>query len=744
MSIASLLELLTSMPAAGWTRTAPVLLLFALIGMGLRRAWLELPARALTPRLSRLVSAIMRARECGEDEFLTADGAPLEFKDARRAGLAALRARLTARSPLSHAWAERVRTGLSDLRFTDASRVPFPFARIMREGFNVAAVATASTGSRLRDLDDNWNIDVSGSYGVNLAGYDRYKEWLDRGWARVRDLGPVLGPLHPVVSDNVTTLKSIAGLDEVSFHASGTEAVMAAARRVRFNTRRKLIVCFAGAYHGWWDGVQPGLGSERGIDDCLTLKDMKPASLALIRARAGDIAGVLVNPVQSFHPNAPPPNDAILLNSSVRRTAADSAPYGQWLRELRAACSAADVPLIFDEVFSGFRLAPGGAQAYFGVQADMVVYGKTVAGGMPIGVVCGRRELMRRYDPTHPLRLAYVVGTFAAHPLTMGAMREFLDWVTTAAAAAEYADIDQRTRAWVARSNREFDAAGLPIQVTHLGTLWTLQFGIPSRFNWLLQYYLRAEGINLSWVGTGRCMFNIDFSDTDFSDLTAKISAAATRMLADKWWLDEREHPHRARDVQARVTRDLVKSMLQPPRALQGFYRDVMQRKHDDHEASHSHGINQFLHLVSSSVFIFCYWLVFSDRVTAMWLGLAALFVRQMGHALIEPPCHAKEQLLLGFDTRSKTRVVGIYLLIPVLNCLATPVLDAAAGPHIIRAVGEQWFAFTALVVLGHVARLTPRHGFRNAMIWFVKLITDPLTDIVAYSPTLLRLRTRH
>ena len=70
--------------------------------------------------------------------------------------------------------------------------------------------------------------------------------------------------------------------------------------------------------------------------------------------------------------------------------------------------------------------------------------------------------------------------------------------------------------------------------------------------------------------------------------------------------------------------------------------------------------------------------------------------------------------------------------------------LDAAAGPHIIRAVGEQWLAFTALVVLGHVARLTPRHGFRNAMIWLVKLITDPLTDIVAYTPTLLRLRARH
>src|SRR2546428_4457058 len=117
-----------------------------------------------------------------------------------------------------------------------------------------------------------------------------------RGLERVQDLGRVLGPLHPVVAENTTLLKSVSGLDEVSFHMSGTEAVMAAVRLARFNTRRKLIVCFSGAYHGWSDGVQPGLGSERTITDCLTLKDMHPASLDLLRHRAKEIAGVLINP----------------------------------------------------------------------------------------------------------------------------------------------------------------------------------------------------------------------------------------------------------------------------------------------------------------------------------------------------------------------------------------------------------------------------------------------------------------
>ena len=130
---------------------------------------------------------------------------------------------------------------------------------------------------------------------------------------------------------------------------------------------------------------------------------------------------MLVNPVQSFHPNAPPPNDAILLTSDVRKTEESTARYAEWLRRAPRECARdCEVPLIFDEVYTGFRLAPGGAQEYFGVRADMVVYGKTVAGGMPIGVVCGKPTLMRRFDPERPMRIAYVVGTFSAHPVRDG------------------------------------------------------------------------------------------------------------------------------------------------------------------------------------------------------------------------------------------------------------------------------------------------------------------------------------
>src|SRR5262249_27344524 len=177
---------------------------------------------------------------------------------------------------------------------------------------------------------------------------------------------------------------------------------------------------------------------------CLTLKDMHPASLMVIRRRAHEIAAVLVNPIQCFHPNSPPPSDTVLMTSEVRKTSDAHSRYAAWLAELRAVCPAHAVPLLLDEVYSGFRLAPGGAQEFFGVHADMVVYGKTVAGGMPIGVVCGRRELMRRFDPERPMRLAYVVGTFSAHPAVMGAMYEFLTWVSGADAAPAYRDANER------------------------------------------------------------------------------------------------------------------------------------------------------------------------------------------------------------------------------------------------------------------------------------------------------------
>jgi glutamate-1-semialdehyde 2,1-aminomutase len=711
-----------------------------LAALTLRRAItgiITLRAVAWVPALSRRLSTWISAHYYTDDGFFDADGADAVTVERRKRALGYLSMALGARHGRSAEWGEAIREGFSDLRFADANRVPFPFAPMMRERFNLTTVVTSSSGPRLCDLDGQWSLDVSGSYGLNVAGFDRYKEWIQKGWDLVKDLGPVLGPVHPIVADNIRMLRDVSGLDEVSFHMSGTEAVMAAVRLARFNTRRRLIVCFSGAYHGWWDGVIPGLGSERTLDDCLTLKDLSPASLAVIERRAHEIAAVLVNPVQSFHPNAPPPNDAVLLTSAVRKTEDAGERYGAWLEQLRLTCTAVNVPLIFDEVYTGFRLAPGGAQEYFGVHADMVVYGKTVAGGLPIGVVCGRRELMRRFDHERPMRLAYVVGTFSAHPAVMGAMYEFLCWATDADADARYEEMNERCAAWVLSTNRSLAAGNLPIRVVALGTIWTVLFKEPGRYNWLLQYYLRAEGLTLSWVGTGRCLTSMDFGDADYRLLERSIVGAASRMKRDGWWLDAEHNPRLERRMRVRLMREMAGSLV--PAGVKSFYTEVMLRKKDDHHASHNDFGNQMLHLVSSSVFLYCYAILPFDLTTAVCLGLAALFVRQFGHAVLEPDAHEKEMSLLGFNTRNKTLIVLGYLLIPIAHMVQAESLQCAVFAQRLPAIAEHWWFWTQLVIFGRVAFLIWKFSFRTSMIWYVKLVTDPLTDVITYFPRRLR-----
>src|SRR5262249_47735260 len=150
------------------------------------------------------------------------------------------------------------------------------------------------------------------------------------------------------------------------------------------------------------------------------LREMDTRTLNVLRTRR-DIACVLVNPLQALHPNGAAPSDSTLVDGS-RRAHFDRAAYTRWLGELRQVCSERRIALIFDEVFVGFRLAPGGAQEYFGVSADLVTYGKTVAGGLPIGVVCGRAGWMKRFRDDKPADVCFARGTFNSHPHVMGAM----------------------------------------------------------------------------------------------------------------------------------------------------------------------------------------------------------------------------------------------------------------------------------------------------------------------------------
>jgi glutamate-1-semialdehyde 2,1-aminomutase len=485
-------------------------------------------------RLGRWVAAQVPFYEYGDERFFRTDDAPEEIAARRRAGFERLSELYRRRFADTARLTTEVEAAVSDLQFTAAYRVPFQYSRLVRQNLNAGVFVQSSDGVTVTDLDGNRFHDLTGSYGVNVFGYDFYKECIERGSQRVRQLGPVLGAYHPVIAYNVRRLREISGLDEVSFHMSGTEAVMQAVRLARYHTRRSHLVRFCGAYHGWWGDVQPGVGNPSRARETYTLKEMDDDALRVLRRRR-DIACVLVNPLQALHPNANAASDSTLVDSA-RTARFDRAAYGEWLQALRAVCTERKIVLILDEVFVGFRLAPGGAQEYFGVRADMVTYGKTLGGGLPVGALCGRADLMKRFRPRRPADVCFARGTFNSHPYVMAAMHELLLRLDTPEIRGLYRDLDQVWNQRAERLNQRLRDEGLPVQVANLSSIWTVFYTRPSRYNWMLQYYLRAEGLALSWVGTGRLIFSLNYTADDFEAVADKFVAGAKAMQQDGFW----------------------------------------------------------------------------------------------------------------------------------------------------------------------------------------------------------------
>src|SRR5271169_398868 len=276
-------------------------------------------------RIARRLAALVPFYEYDEARFFCSDGAPADIAETRRAGLERLSALYKARFAETIRRTEEAASSISDLQFTDVYRVPFQYSRHVRKHLPSAAFLQSSAGVVVTDLDGNRFYDLTGSYGVNVFGYDFYKGTIERGAARVHELGPVLGAYHPLIIENAKSIKEISGLDEVSFHMSGTEAVMQAVRLARYHTRRTHLVRFCGAYHGWWGDVQPGIGNPVPANETYTLAEMSEATLHVLRTRR-DIACVLVNPEQGLHPNAPAPTDSSLLDST-RSSHFDKAAY---------------------------------------------------------------------------------------------------------------------------------------------------------------------------------------------------------------------------------------------------------------------------------------------------------------------------------------------------------------------------------------------------------------------------------
>jgi glutamate-1-semialdehyde 2,1-aminomutase len=272
-----------------------------------------------------------------------------------------------------------------------------------------------------------------------------------------------------------------------------------------------------------------------------------------------DIACVLVNPVQAMHPNVSPPADSALV-ASDRAIRYDRAAYTDWLRQLRETCRQRRIVLVFDEVMLGFRLARGGVQEYFGVKADMVTYGKSLGGGFPVGVVAGPRSLMRRFRDDRPADICFARGTFNAHPYVMAAMNEFLRHLDRPEVRALYEGLDATWDGRAQALNTRLADAGVPVRVGNMASVWGTVFTRPGRYNWMLQYYLRATGLTMGWIGTGRFLFPHDLSDADFGLIADRFVLAAARMQCDGWWWEDAALTNAA--IRRRILRESLSAAL--------------------------------------------------------------------------------------------------------------------------------------------------------------------------------------
>ncbi len=423
-----------------------------------------------------------------------------------------------ARTPKSKAHADRYRTVLAD------SRAAVGFRFTTKEMLYLL-VAGRSRGSRVWDIDGNEYIDITMGQGVTLFGH--HPECVESAFQAMGSDGVGLGPRPESVGEVSELFCEMTGFDRVTFTNSGTEAVMAALRLARAATGRYKIVMFEGAYHGHADSVmgmsvtrdgetitQPvSPGTPPGaVADLLVLPYDDPQTLEVIKKHGDTIAAVIVEPVQSRNPRVQP---------------------REFLHALRQLTTDIGALLIFDEMITGFRAHLGGAQAWFGVRADMATYGKVIAGGMPIGVVAGKASLMdpidggpwRYGDGSYPqVNRVVFGGTFCQHPLTMAAMLATLRYLKEHSPTLQN-DLNRRTETLATTLNRWFAEEQVPIEIVWFGSLFRFEF--TSNLE-LLFYHMNLRGIFV-WEWRN-CFLSTAHTDADVAAIIAAVKDSVLAM----------------------------------------------------------------------------------------------------------------------------------------------------------------------------------------------------------------------
>lgn len=331
-------------------------------------------------------------------------------------------------------------------------------------------VAESAKGSRFKDINGNEYIDTCLGFTTNLFGHN--PDFVVTAISEQLQKGMILGPQSDKAGEVARMICELTGAERVAFANSGTEAVMASLRVARAVTGRRKIARFTTSYHGTFDGVL-AQATEEGtaplavgviqsmVDDTLVFKYGAEKSLERVREHGHELAAVLVEPVQSR-------------NLALQPV--------EFLRKLRALTEELGIALIFDEVIFGFRCHPGGVQKRFGIQADLVTYGKVVGGGMPIGVIAGKAKFMDAIDggdwmsnssnaAMPKIQTTFFAGTFCKHPLAMAAAHAVLTFLKADGGALQKR-LDHLTDAFVEQVNSFFREQEVPYIMRNFSSVY--------------------------------------------------------------------------------------------------------------------------------------------------------------------------------------------------------------------------------------------------------------------------------
>jgi len=388
-------------------------------------------------------------------------------------------------------------------------------------------IVKEAAGSHFTDIDGRDYLDISMGFGVYLFGHN--PPFVQAALLEELRRGMPIGPISELAGKAATLVHELAGVERVAFFNTGTEAVMAALRIARTVTGRKKIALFATSYHGHFDGVlavkdydgpmgaaapmSPGTPSEMVHDVCV-LDYGSDEALRFIEEHGRELAAVLVEPVQSRRPDLQP---------------------RAFLEKVRELTTVSGSALIFDEMIIGFRIHPGGGQAWFGIRADIVTYGKVIGGGLPIGVVAGKAQYLDAVDggmwsygdTSFPEREnTFIAGTFNHHPLAMAGANAVLSHLKEAGPSLQ-ATLNRRTGELAERLNGYFADEGLPIVMDHFGSLFHIRVKGDQE---LLYYHLLCRGVYI-WEGRN-CFLSTAHTDGDIEYLVNAIQESVAEMRA--------------------------------------------------------------------------------------------------------------------------------------------------------------------------------------------------------------------